>query len=288
MKRRKMLAASLSIALAVSILTGCSQDSENKRELNAAYFPSEYPVIRAKLDDYTAPSEATVVVNGITYTGTYAKTTQPDVDTFCSSHVYHTYKGDGYEFLISAQNGEFRELCMDYTKVAACTFCKEKCREKADAIADDYISLDDYSVTESIDEGEDGHSYHTFDYSREVSGMKTSDRAIIRFNCNGDLYYVSLMQIGAFENVKSVIIDKETVKKAVEKRVKNDYKRIGKEFSRVEISYGERLIKTEANQCAVFVLVRNYYKTEDGEQGEGKILPMLVIVNYRKHNWFKP
>lgn len=285
MRSRKLLSRGLSAILLISFLGGCSQDCTEKKAVHTAYAAQEL-IVQKSLDQYSAPSEATVTVNGVTYTGTYAATTQPYIE-ICNSNVYHTYKGDGFTFRIGADDKKFQQLTLHSEKHDTCTFNKTECREAADAIADDYISLDEYTVSYAAYT----EHHHYFDYYREVSGYKTYDRMLIGFNCNGDLIDVDLWLLGTFENVKDVNIDEKIVQQAIEESVRKDLEDRGSaELDRVEINSMGYLTKTDAVQCAMGVSYQYSLKTECVENGNvgGFKYTMFVIADHTKRNWFKP
>lgn len=284
----KLLSRGLSVLLLVSFLGGCGQDRAEKKPVNTAYDYREL-VIQKNLDDYNPASEATVTVNGVTYTGTYAETTQPFLQQ-CNSDVYYTYKGDGFSFSIGADDKKFQKLTLHSEKHDTCTFNKTECRKVADAIADDYISLDEYTVSYVAY----SEHHHYFDYMREVSGYKTFDRMLIGFDCNGDLIEVDLWLLGAFKNVKSVDISEQIVQQAIEEDIRKTYEDSGKsdaaEQIRVQINYITALTMTDAQQCAFGVSFQSGFKTEVDEDGDigGYILNAFVIADHTKRNWFKP
>ena len=285
----KLLSRGLAVLLLVSFFVGCGQVRAEKKPVNTAYNYRDL-VVQKNLDDYNPASEATVTVNGVTYTGTYAETTQPFLQQ-CNSDVYHTYKGDGFSFSIGADDKKFQELTLHTEKQDTCTFNKLECRKVADAIADDYISLDEYTVSYvAYDE-----HYHYFEYCREVSGFKTFDRMLVGFDCNGDLKQVVLYLLGAFENVKSVKISEQIAQKALEessrKNYLENYPDSGKaDLIRVQIDSAEYLTMTDAQQCALRVFFQSGLTTEYGEDGDigGYILTAFVIADHTKRNWFKP
>ena len=163
----------------------------------------------------------------------------------------------------------------------------------ADAIVDDYISLDEYQVKQP---DSDSHS-HSYRYYREVDGIETSDYIEIGFDCSGDFRGYSYGQLGAFKNVKRVDIDMENIEKAIEKRWKEFYaenKMLSNyDFTGYEIKDSKLcLVKTEANQCALRFMVSSSH--EGRKQGDGtyitggRLMQMVVIIDYEKYDWFKP
>lgn len=287
-RSKKLLSGALAVLLLVSFLGGCGQARVEKKPVNTPYNYREL-VVQKNLDDYNPASEATVTVNGVTYTGTYAETTQPFLRQ-CNSDVYYTYKGDGFAFSIGADDKKFQELTLHTEKQDTCTFNKIECRKAADAIADDYISLDEYTV--SYQEYTEHHHY--FDYYRKVSGYKTYDRMLIRFDCNGDLIEVDLWLLGAFENVKSVNISEQIAQQVLEDDQRKSFEESGKsdaaERLRVQIDYIAALTMTDAGQCAASVSYKTGFFNEDTKDVDfgGWIYSAYVIADHTKQNWFKP
>lgn len=133
MKNRRRLEVLLAAILIVSLLGGCGQNEVKKGRTNTAYYLGEAVWPYKDSDHYTAPNEATVTVNGITYTGTYDKS---DDLCFPLPYVFHYYEGDGFLFGIGAHDGKCYSLLLDdYPEVEVCTFDATHGRETADAIA---------------------------------------------------------------------------------------------------------------------------------------------------------
>lgn len=291
MRSRKLIAALLSVALAVSFLSGCGQKKAKEGKINTAYFygeavwpsriPSTWPVPE---DEYPHPSETSVTFNGITYTGTYKES---EYYYYGPRPVLHLYIGDGFSFTISDEDGECYSFVLVSPKTDVCTLDSIRGRELADAFADNYISVDEYKVTEEVNPSNHAHTYH---YTREVEGIRTADQCSISLTCDGNLKSFSRWQLGAFENVKSVDIDEEKAKAAIEQRCREFYTDEERDFSGYEVRTTELLlVKTEANQCALHFTVAPRFRYKNSEHDTSDWLQqMLVIVDYEKYNWFKP
>ena len=286
MKYTRLLQVVISLIVAILILGGCGQNGAKKGKIYTAYFQGEDVWPYNDPERYAVPDdEATIVVNGVTYTGVYQSTLAVNGIT---SDVFYEYTGAGFEFSINARDQKFHSLRLSPPKEKVCTLDASHGREIADAIADDFISLEDYQVIESTPHAI--YNTHQYEYYREVNGIKTKDCIIIEIDCSGNLNSVVLWQLGAFENVKSVAIDEEKAKAAIEEKCREYYTDERRDFTSCEIRNSELLlVKTEANQCALHFRVAPRYQDKDSERDTGDwVQLMLVIVDYEKYDWFKP
>lgn len=284
MKCKKTFAVLFSVILLASCLGGCKRNDAATGEANTAYLNGDaiWPI--RELSTYSAPKEATVTVNGTTYTGSFLETAQPGAT---SSDVYYWYKGDGFRFRIGANDKKFCGLVLEIPEAGACTFNKEHGRKMADAIADDYLSLDEYAVRETDAEFLSGgiQKEHVYTYSRIIGGHETSDGMSVAFNCNGELTNVCMFDLGSYKNVKSVDIDKEKVNAAIEKRLTQYYTDKDIQYSRYEIIGGKgTLQKTEADQCVLHFYVKPYWKDNEGSEQQDAMVSIRVIVDHEKNN----
>lgn len=283
MHGKKTFSVLLSAILVTSCLGGCTKNNAATGEVNTAYLNGDaiWPI--RELSTYSAPKEATVTVNGTTYTGSFLETAQPGAT---SSDVYYWYKGDGFRFRIGANDKKFCGLVLELPEAGACTFNKEHGRKMADAIADDYLSLEEYTVREFDMESIPGvQKVHRYTYFRIVDGYETSDGMSVAFNCNGELTNVVMIDLGSCKNVKSVDVDKEKVNAAIEKRLTQYYTDKDLQYSRCEIIGGKgTLQKTEADQCVLRFYVKPYWKDNEGSEQQDAMLSVRVIVDYKKNN----
>lgn len=287
MKKRGLIAAVLTVVFAGAALSGCGQDGAKKGKINTAYYMNGevWPDIWKEINGYfdeTVPREATVTVNGNHYTGIYSKTVRGGLST---PDTRHYYNGDGFHFSLRDGNGKCDYFDQDALKTELCTFDAKEGRKRADAFAEDYLSLQEYEVTEGVNTFTHTHSYT---YIRYIEDIATSDQFTVRLNCDGSFEGFICMDLGAFQNVKHVEIDEEKIKAAINKLAKNNCEEIGREFSRCEIGKPLYLVKTAANQCALLYVVGHYYKTATGEEMHSGRFEVLVIVDYEKYDWFKP
>jgi len=165
--------------------------------------------------DKSAPKEATVTFNGKTYSGEY------DCSIINVPNLYtsHKYKGDNFYFEINGKTGELSSIYFLDASFGGNAISKEKCKEIADLIADDYIDLSEYKV----EEYKYGSAY-SFDYFREVNGYKTVDRLTVGVEENGNVAVFGKYTLGSFENVDTIKIDEEKAKKVIEAKLKSIYK----------------------------------------------------------------
>ena len=272
MKKRKILAVLLSLVLILSAFGGCTQ---SKLRAYSAY--SSFDKIWTEYEStYTPPSEASVTFNGVTYTGTYSGL------TFRTSEYYYefySYRGDGVSFDVDAK-GRLFSLSLEHQEDKTCTFDEACWRKAADEVADNYISLDNYRVEYVVTEYFHLHEYR---YERDLGSGYSGIDVIIGMNCSGEICY--FRHNIAFENVKSVVVERDKVQKAVDQCMKETY---GDRFSRWEIRFLS-LIKTVSNQCGLNCILEAYENYGNGKETESKeIIEIIVIVDHEKFNPFKP
>jgi len=279
---KRLLSVLLVVLLVIPCLSGCNQTNTEKSNINTAYFKGEGIWPEKDLGAYTAPEEATVTVNGVVYTGRYSETTQP---LSTSPEVFYWYEGNGFRFRIGADDGRFYQLSLDTPDVEGCTLDTARGRAIADAIADDYLVLDGYTVRESMWETTDAdHTAHTYSYYRTVNGIETTDGLSVTLNCHGELDNISLWQPGAFENVKSAVIDEEKINHAIENRLRQACSEIGLQYTRFEIRNTEwYLLKTEEDQCVLYFSIIYYYLNKEGvESSSSWLSEMMVVVDHEE------
>ena len=275
MKKRKILAVLLSLVLILSAFGGCTQ---SKLRAYSAY--SSFDKIWTEYEStYTPPSEASVTFNGVTYTGTYSGL------TFWTSKYYYefySYRGDGVSFNVDAK-GRLFFLSLEHQEDKTCTFDEACWRKAADEVADDYISLDNHRVEYVVMEYPQYPHLHEYRYERDLGSGYTGSDIIIRMNCSGEICY--FRHNIAFENVKSVVVERDKVQKAVDQCMKETY---GDRFSRWEIRFLP-LIKTVSNQCGLNCILEAYENYGNGKESESEeIIEIIVIVDHEKFNPFKP
>lgn len=220
--KKRLMILLIPIVLLILIAVGVGCGSKKIADLNYTALQvgtSEFPLWdSSKTRDYqdkSAPKEATVTFNGKTYSGVY------DCSIINVPNLYtsHKYKGDNFYFEINGKTGELSSIYFLDASFGGNAISKEKCKEIADLIADDYIDLSEYKV----EEYKYGSAY-SFDYFREVNGYKTVDRLTVGVEENGNVAVFGKYTLGSFENVDSIKIDEEKAKKVIEAKLKSIYK----------------------------------------------------------------
>ena len=280
MRNNRFIAILIAVILVLLSVSGCDQGTKYApytalrvaTEGNAAW--PEPNIIGF---EYSGPSEVSVTVNGVTYTGTYA-------DSGISMPFYydidHEFRGDGFEFHIREGNGKLVDLRVEVTEPSGEALDASRLRQIADSIADDYIPLKNSKV--EIKEL-DYTSEVQFRYYRTVQEYVTGEWVLVRLNSSGELTLLMLSAPDAFENVKRIHIDENKAEKALDEKLNEMYKEIG--LSGGESTYridDKEIIMTVNNQCALL-----YEIVLNGSHISERFY-MLVIVDHEKYNPFKP
>lgn len=218
--------------------------------------------------DPTAPENATVTFNGVTYTGTYQET----MDLLPQPYIQHTYRGDKYEFSIRSDTGKLCEFKDRLPLKDMSTVDKSYCRQLADSIVDDYFDLDEYLVKEEC--SVHGENYiMTYTYYKDFDGYQSADRYWIRINGNGEVEYFTMYGAGSFADVKRVSVNEKKVKKAIKEKLEEIYAGTTVPVEKFEIQSEGLLLKMEDGSCAVYFDV--------GGIGQGALM-FAVKVDYIK------
>lgn len=223
-----------------------------------------------RYQDPTAPEQATVTFNGVTYTGTYFRS----VNMLVIPYIYHTYRGDGYEFSIRSDSDQLCEFANMTLLKGASTVEKSYCRQLADSIVDDYFDLDEYLVEEEYHENKENYIM-TYTYYKDFDGYQSADRFWIRINGNGEVEYFTMYGAGSFADVKSVSVNERKAKKAIKAKLEEMYAGTNASVDDFTMKF-PMLIKLEDGSCAV--------RYEVGGLGEGyEAINMAVKVDYKKN-----
>ena len=225
-----------------------------KYEIWSIFGETCYPVET----DESAPKTASVTFLGATYTGEYDSTSISVPYTF----RIHEYDGQEVSFKVNAETGELVSISLNrevYEEVDE--FDEAFCREKADAVADYYIDLSEYKVSSEYHEAVINGMY-TFEYFREMNGLKTADGLhIVVDAADGKVTFVKFYMLGSFSDVLYA-------KKPNDDRIRNkldvavlDLYSSANENSRVEYEYIDEvmLIKTPKGQTAYLYYVNTYF-----------------------------
>lgn len=284
MRNNRFTAILIAVILVLLSFSGCDQGTKYApytalrvaTEGNAAW--PEPNIIGF---EYLGPSEVSVTVNGVTYTGTYA-------DSSISMPFYydidHEFRGDGFEFHIREGNGKLVELTVEVAEPSGEALDASRLRQIADSIADDYIPLKKSKVEISESKYNDEV---LFRYYRTVQEHVTAEWVLVRLNSSGDLTALILSAPDAFENVKRIHIDENKAEKVLDEKLNEIDKEIvlngGETSYRIE---NKEIIMTVNNQCALLYDIVHRYGTGGFHVTER--FYMLVIVDHEKYNPFKP
>ena len=218
--------------------------------------------------DPQAPTTATVTFNGVTYSGNYRRS----LIRVPNQYVSHRYIGDKVFFEISDEDGTLSQISFVYEVSRTGKMSQEQCKEIADAIADDYISLSEYELDVSVQD----HSY-TFSYYREIGGFRTTDSLWVAVDKNGRISSFGKKMLGSFEDIESVSIDEKKAQDAIVAKLDTIYqgntKRKGYEILDVI------LIKLEDDTCALLYTTENRFEDENVSYGS---LTKLLLKTFQK------
>lgn len=234
MKKLKITALLTIAVLVLAMFSGCTEQKLAYTALGldtvsdgitGKIYASEVPgwssEKRNPHNDSAAPAEASVIFNGVTYTGSYMTSFVWMPNTFVS-HAYKLYLDNGkrVDFRINSKTGELAFISFVYIEPEQTTPVEEtECRKTADAVADDYISLEDYHVKVDSNGG-DGYTYT---YYRMVSGYITTDRIRIYVRENGEVGSCDISMVGTFKNIKKLEIDEDKATAAIEEKLHQLY-----------------------------------------------------------------
>ncbi len=209
-----------------------------------------------------APKTFTVEFNGTTYNGEY-------VDTILGGGygcIYNEYSCEGVVFGINSETEELVSISLAKTKTPYKKLDEKGCLEVANAVADDYIKLENYKVETTITIGGDGYGY-VFTYYREFNGIKAKDEIHITVFCGRVTGFVSRMA-NSFSKVLYV------AKPNDEKAKKVIYRELNKKIEEGELpgKMGVDKINFEIQQDECFLV-----KSPNGKIG--CVYTVLIIYN---------
>ena len=285
MKRSKQLTVFVFAVVLLFGITGCNQKvrlaayTVFKQGEQKAVWNEKNP------DDYSAPDQMTVTVNGVQYTGEYRGAERGFPDSY---NIEHTYAGDDFTFSIKDGSEDLTFFFNNLDGYSTCAFDQENCRKIANSIADDYIKLKEYEVAEFVDEYSTKH-YHRYEYYKKISGYKTEDSVFISLNCEGRLKSVKLVMTGSLDNVKSVWVDNGRLNTAIQERLTAVIADYNPDFSLTGFDITELvLFRLENGQCALRTDVSYSYKSINEEEPRSSHTRYYVVVDHQKRNPFKP
>lgn len=204
---KRLIALFLIAVLLVPVLCGCTQkkyEPYTVLEAGSEELKAIYTYVNE--EDYTAPEQMTVKVNGKKYTGAF------DYKYAGGNDVMLVYEGENCRFTVSAIGGELLHFSRQRLPEATKEISSKEARRIADAIADDYINISDYEVT-CVEQ------FNRFIYTRFISGYRTSEELKIELREDGELESIELNDIGAFKRVEGVNIDQDKLYEALDRKL---------------------------------------------------------------------
>ena len=217
--------------------------------------------------DVTAPAEAVVTFQGQTYSGTY---NQSSVRTL-NLYVSHKYTSDDAFFEINAKTGQLSSILIMKEFAHQATLDESACRQIADAIADDYITLSDYQVTLSTQDYYENQLY-SYMYYREVNGYKTSDQIHVVLDGNGVLSSFTMYMPGAFAAPQAMVYNKDLADAALQTKLTAIYSGIPVQKNHEVNSV--TLVRLEDGSCGFLYNVSSSF--QQGDMITGSRVDILV------------
>lgn len=202
----------------VALELGCGSDGEVQGVHN-----SEYDLWsndnRAMHSDDTASQTATIAFNDKTYTGTY---------WYSTVLIYCNYQSDYYQmdngwFALNHETGELVTfLCPSSQELSDDPYSLEETRKIADEFVSKYITLSDYTVTDTEREYVNGHTYVKY-----IDGMKTADSVTIGVSpIDGEVVSFGALELNQFDgsiSQKSAKTLSDSTPALVDAKVKSIY-----------------------------------------------------------------
>lgn len=223
MKTMRSLCLCLIVVLLLASIVGCQKKETYTAATYTAYMTSTSDsAIGVSADelpwspaDVHERSTETITYEGKEYTGTFKRGRQQLPDF----RVKLEYTGEEADFTIDGQTGDL----IGFTDKKAGSFDKvataEQARQAADALAEKYVPLSEYTVKEGNAEG----PLRTYRYVRVINDETTSDFVYVVVDGQGQVYSFEKGEIGSFANVTSVTIDEAQVKTAIENKLNACY-----------------------------------------------------------------
>lgn len=230
-------------------------------------------------EDSSAPREASVTFEGVTYTGVYYETKAYN-GRRSSRHCYEIADESVpvLSFALDASTGELRELNTRVKGHEVVIGDMETMRARADAIAAGFVDLNDERLEVTVEESADGSNV-IFSYDIVINGYDTMDRCSVTLGkWNPDRVVVYSWMPGAFADTTSVTVDEQKLSEAVEAKVNELYGGVH-EIDGWEIKY-KTLTKTEDGKTALRIVVNVDWKVQlaevSGDVCSGESLTFLV------------
>lgn len=293
MKMLKIYTLLMCSLMLISYICGCAE--ENKPE-NIEYVvlevgngdsddggkhTSEVPVWdnskTTSHSDSTAPAEVTVDFNGKSYTGEYVRSVTRVPNLFVS----HRYKceSENVFFEINGSTGELVDLVYAGKYADESTVDEAYCRKIADAVAKQYVNLDEYKVEIASREEIRSNYACAFHYFREIDGYKSYDCLNIAVDGNGNVVSFELGDIGSFSGVSSVKHEKDTALKEIEAKLAKIYTEENK-LKDYKVD-SVLMLKTEDGKLGFLYTIKGEFEpkksdTDDTYYSSGSMIKLLV------------
>ena len=218
--------------------------------------------------DVTAPAEAVVTFQGQTYSGTYSQSSvhKPNL------YVSHQYTGNGALFEINGSTGQLTSILIIQELAQQATISESACRQVADAIADDYITLSGYQVERTTRDYYENKLY-SYTYYREVNGYRTSDRMTVAVDGNGTLISFDMYMLGAFATSQTVVYDRQMADAALQTKLTAIYS--GYPVQKNHEVDDVMLVRLEDGSCGFLYTVSNEFVIDE-EGSLGSLVQILL------------
>ncbi len=227
-------------------------------------------VLEESVDQNAVPPQYTTITFGDkTYTGEYRTRYK---HTFGDSYKYSFDNGF---FEINQATGNFMGIMFnDAVKINASGSID--CRKIADAVAEKYINIDDFYVTEEKIEllSSDDYNY-CYEYLRMINGYKTTDNLSVVVNRNGEIKSFFIKTLNSFENITEYKFDDVKINAAIETKLKSIYKNQPWQGYSVKNTV---ITKLPDGEIGLIYTINNSFekKTEEGVYSYGSVLQLLV------------
>ncbi len=239
--------------------------------LDGGAHASEYPLWSTEMlsyhQDATAPKEAVVTFQRQTYSGSYLYSAVKQPNVFIS----HRYNDSNVYFELNGETGQLTYIMFARESLPQATISESACRQIADAIADDYITLSDYQVTLSAQDYYENKLY-SYMYYREVNGYKTSDQIHVILDGNGILSSFTMYMPGAFAAPQAAVYNKELADAALQTKLTAIYSGIPAQKDHEVNSV--TLVRLEDGSCGFLYTVSNSF--QEGDMITGSMVDILV------------
>ena len=212
--RQRLILVFLSISLmATLLLSGCSQYEEyevmetgNFDGLSKGLHKEEYKI---NLGDYEnnifADKEKSIEWQGEHFSGVYEKTMTSDL--YSEDFDYYTNKEKKLSFAINPKTDELfyylsssDEIYNSINKI----FSEDECKETAENFLKGFVDdFDQYSIMNIIrNEFSTGGTSYIFIYSRNFSGMNSTDNIGIGVFSSNDIFWLDLRTYGTLKDAE--------------------------------------------------------------------------------------